>query len=163
MRIGDNMKKGFTLVELLAVVTIMGVILLISVPNITIQDASVPVTFDNQNVFSVFKSGNVIQIFTDSFVLNAQTDVTDTDIINSAINTYFTTTFNAQFEINDLVQPAVFKETKLVCSLRVGSVTVYKKLSVRIMYGILSILSVEDATASDMNTNTLVYSYTKEA
>lgn len=37
MRIGDNMKKGFTLVELLAVVTIMGVILLISVPNITKQ------------------------------------------------------------------------------------------------------------------------------
>ena len=31
------MKKGFTLVELLAVVTIMGVILLISVPNITKQ------------------------------------------------------------------------------------------------------------------------------
>ena len=137
---------------------------LLVVPNITIQDASVPVNFDNQNVFSVVKSGNVVQIFTNSFVLNAQTDVTDTDIINSSINTYFTTTLkNVQFDINDLVQPAAFKETKLVCSLRVGSVNVYKRLSVRIMYGILSILSVEDATASDMNTNTLVYSYTKEA
>lgn len=136
---------------------------LLVVPNITIQDASVPVTFDNQNVFSVVKSGNVVQIFTNSFVLNAQTDVTDTDIINSAINTYFTTTFeNAQFEINDLIQPATFKETKLVCSLRVGSVIVYKKLSVMIMFGVLNILSVEDATASDMNTNTLIYSYTKE-
>ena len=137
---------------------------LLVVPNITIQDASVPVTFDNQNVFSVVKSGNVIQIFTDSFVLNAQTDVTDTDIINSAINTYFTTTLkNVQFDINDLVQPAAFKKTKLVCSLIVGSVTVYKKLSVMIMFGIINILSVEDATASDMNTNTLIYSYTKEA
>ena len=137
---------------------------LVYIPNITIQETSVPVTFDNQNVFSVVQSGNVVQIFTDSFVLNAQTDVTDTDIINSAINTYFATTFtNAQFNIIELVQPAAFKETKVVCSLKVGSVTVYKKLSVRIMYGILSILSVEDATASDMNTNTLVYSYTKEA
>lgn len=137
---------------------------LVYIPNITIQEASVPVTFDNQNVFSVVQSGNVVQIFTDSFVLNAQTDVTDADIINSAINTYFATTFtNAQFNIIKLVQPAAFKETKLVCSLKVDSVTVYKRLSCRIMYGILSILSVEDATASDMNTNTLVYSYTKEA
>lgn len=137
---------------------------LVYIPDISIQDASVPVTFDNQNVFSVVQSGNVVQIFTESFVLNAQTDVTDTEIINSAINTYFTTTFtNAQFNIIELVQPAAFKETKLVCSLKVGSVTVYKRLSVQIMYGILRILSVEDATASDMNTNTLVYSYAKEA
>lgn len=32
---GDNMKKGFTMVELLAVFTIMGVIMLLSIPHIT--------------------------------------------------------------------------------------------------------------------------------